>query len=343
VAEDNAESATVRSEFRALKTAVFANASNGIVRQDTQDCLDRPNTGWDAIHKLAAEQNPPSHLRVASNPGNSKSVDPRSEEEIEADFQSLLHDDDARLNSLLNSQTQAETQEREAEFKLVTAKRASQLARQQAAAAKKERQHLERQQVRERGHAARREEYERKWGRPPVCPRYNRSEDCDGTQCRGIGNGRFSHPDRCLDPAHVIKGLQGECLLWHFWDLVKTAEYNRKRKEKAVKSSNSQWGAKGGSGGNLQKETNGRKGNKAVHGNSHQHRGQKSSKEMEDLKAQVAEMKTLLSMRCTTEAWPALPPPEKSLTVMPPTPVTPPAPSPTAALKQIAALLKAFA
>jgi hypothetical protein len=46
----------VRLELRKLKTAVFANASNGIVTQDTQDCLDRPNTGWDTINKLAAEQ-----------------------------------------------------------------------------------------------------------------------------------------------------------------------------------------------------------------------------------------------------------------------------------------------
>jgi hypothetical protein len=50
----------VRSEPRELKTAVYVNAANGSVQvytQDTQDYLDRPDTGWQAIHKLAAEQN----------------------------------------------------------------------------------------------------------------------------------------------------------------------------------------------------------------------------------------------------------------------------------------------
>jgi hypothetical protein len=53
--EDN----DLRSELKELKTAVYVNASNGSVQvhtQDTQDYLDRPDTGWDAIHKLAAEQ-----------------------------------------------------------------------------------------------------------------------------------------------------------------------------------------------------------------------------------------------------------------------------------------------
>jgi hypothetical protein len=56
--ESREDDGDVRSELRKLKTAIFANAFNGIVTQDTQDCLDRPNTGWDAINKLAAEQNP---------------------------------------------------------------------------------------------------------------------------------------------------------------------------------------------------------------------------------------------------------------------------------------------
>jgi hypothetical protein len=51
--EDN----DVRSELKELKTAVYANASNWSVHtQDTRDYLDRPDTGWEAIHKLAAEQ-----------------------------------------------------------------------------------------------------------------------------------------------------------------------------------------------------------------------------------------------------------------------------------------------
>jgi hypothetical protein len=51
----------VRSELRELKAAVFANASTStVITQDTQDCLDRSNVGWDAINKLAEEQNPAS-------------------------------------------------------------------------------------------------------------------------------------------------------------------------------------------------------------------------------------------------------------------------------------------
>jgi hypothetical protein len=48
----------VRLELRELKKAVFVNASDGSAAytQDTQDYMDRADTGWDAILKLAAEQ-----------------------------------------------------------------------------------------------------------------------------------------------------------------------------------------------------------------------------------------------------------------------------------------------
>jgi hypothetical protein len=50
--------ANVRAELRELKAGVFTNVSNAsVVTQDTQDVLDRPNVGWDAIHQLAEEQN----------------------------------------------------------------------------------------------------------------------------------------------------------------------------------------------------------------------------------------------------------------------------------------------
>jgi hypothetical protein len=59
------EVSKVRSELKELKLSVFTNASAttatstvNAVTQDTQDFLDRPNIGWDAIHKLAKEQNP---------------------------------------------------------------------------------------------------------------------------------------------------------------------------------------------------------------------------------------------------------------------------------------------
>jgi hypothetical protein len=47
----------VRSELRELKAAVFLNAASvQVITQDRQDFMDRPDTDWDAIHKLAAEQ-----------------------------------------------------------------------------------------------------------------------------------------------------------------------------------------------------------------------------------------------------------------------------------------------
>jgi hypothetical protein len=47
----------VRSELRELKADVYVNAvSVQVITQDMQDFMDRPDTRWDAIHKLAAEQ-----------------------------------------------------------------------------------------------------------------------------------------------------------------------------------------------------------------------------------------------------------------------------------------------
>jgi hypothetical protein len=62
---------------------------------------------------------------------------------------------------------------------------------------------------------------------------------------------------------------------------------------------------------------------------------------MLELKAQVVELKTIVSLQRTNEGWQPLADPAKSLPVV----VTPPpnvSPSPTEALKQIALLLKAF-
>jgi hypothetical protein len=49
----------LRSELRELNKAVFVSVSgaNAHVPADTQEYLDRLDIGWDAIHKLAAEQN----------------------------------------------------------------------------------------------------------------------------------------------------------------------------------------------------------------------------------------------------------------------------------------------
>jgi hypothetical protein len=74
------EDGYVRLELRKRKAAVFANAtstSNTVVTQDTQDCLDRPNIGWDAINKLAEEQNPASLTAVADTPSATAMVPPR--------------------------------------------------------------------------------------------------------------------------------------------------------------------------------------------------------------------------------------------------------------------------
>jgi hypothetical protein len=60
-------SQAVRLELRELKKAVFVNASDGSAAytQETQDYMDRADTGWDAILKLAAEQRPVDGLSVS--------------------------------------------------------------------------------------------------------------------------------------------------------------------------------------------------------------------------------------------------------------------------------------
>jgi hypothetical protein len=61
---ETSDDGNVRSELRKLKADVLANAStsNAVVT------LDRPNVGWDAINKLAEEQNPASLTAVADIP-----------------------------------------------------------------------------------------------------------------------------------------------------------------------------------------------------------------------------------------------------------------------------------
>jgi hypothetical protein len=65
-ADDNSK---LRSELRELKKAVFVNEADGdAYTQDTQDVLDGSNVGWDAINKLAEEQNPAPLTTVADTP-----------------------------------------------------------------------------------------------------------------------------------------------------------------------------------------------------------------------------------------------------------------------------------
>jgi hypothetical protein len=46
-----------RLELRELKVTVYVKAASvQVITQDTQDFMDRPDTDWDIIHKLAAEQ-----------------------------------------------------------------------------------------------------------------------------------------------------------------------------------------------------------------------------------------------------------------------------------------------
>jgi hypothetical protein len=251
---------------------------------------------------------------------------PLSKAELEAEQEAYLQD-------LLQTQTQAESAKTQAEWRLVEAKRATQLAKQRAALEKKERQQVERQQERERGHAVRREEFERKYGRPPVCPRYNVSEDCEGHQCSDIGNGRFSHPERCLNPKHVVRGQVGDCVLWHFW--VKQP----KKKPVIPVWGNLQRGAKGSknSGGDPRKNGPKAKSGSGAGRNSNTTQRNGESKGMAELKAQMVEMKAMMSLQ-QRATWPPLPDPPTSAT-------TPQAgtPTPTEALKQIALLLKAYA
>jgi hypothetical protein len=62
-------SQAVRLELRELKKAVYVNASDGSAAytQETQDYMDRADTGWDAILKLAAEQTPVDGLSASAS------------------------------------------------------------------------------------------------------------------------------------------------------------------------------------------------------------------------------------------------------------------------------------
>jgi hypothetical protein len=291
--------------------------------------------------------------------GWTRAQDERSEEQIGADYRALMQtqmshvtasseaagddEDDNELNSLLYTQTQAE-------FKLVEAKRATQYARQNAAL-EKERQSIERRQVREREVEARRAAYEKKTGRPPPCPLMSRSQECNSTQCKDIGNGRFSHPERCRNPKHVVQGQVGDCVLWHFWANMPPKPAGNGHRGTSSSNGNGKLSQSRGNGGVHPRKINGTNDGKVNHGRARQPRQwqqqqQKGdSKAMAEVKAELAEMKALLALRSqlSEEVWPLLADPAKSLLSTTSLTKPPPAlPSAEAALKQIATLLAAF-
>jgi hypothetical protein len=200
-------SQAVRLELRELKKAVFVNASDGnaAYTQDTQDYMDRADTGWDAILKLAAEQTPVDGLSVPRHPAKSTSTAaakyPLTGEEMDEAHRQLMF-------------TQGE-QEAEQTEEWIAAKATVK------ADAKKRRLEIRK-------------------GCLYVCPRMKAGRRCDGTKCTDSGNGsggsggssggsasggnasggsKFHHPPVCKNPLHenVPKSEREGCVMWHFW------------------------------------------------------------------------------------------------------------------------------
>jgi hypothetical protein len=313
------ESATVRSEFRALKTAVFANASNGFVTQETQDCLDRPNTGWDAIHKLAAEQNPPpapppSAVAGTGDGGNGSGSNGSGHGFDQADAN----------EDIFRSQTVDRTY---ADYK--EAVRQSQAASQVATEAQAVQKRDDRLKDREQLQREKRVRYTKATGRWPTCPIMCGSKVCNGDPCaERYPDEKFDHPTVCRDKTHTVRGEVGNCLLFHFWALQQ--------------SKNSRGGTSGGYSGGYPR-TGKWQGNAPKQGNAHKQgnapkpQPHQDSKTVRDLKNKLSKAQTDLKTerlgKQPTYAQVAVPtlPPQQPLQLQQAWQPTHPAPAPAAA------------
>jgi hypothetical protein len=259
-------SQAVRLELRELKKAVFVNASDGnaAYTQDTQDYMDRADTGWDAILKLAAEQTPPGGIHSggsAGDGGNGSNGSGNGFDQADAD------------EDIFRSQAVDRTY---ADYK--EAVRQSQAASQVATEAQAVRKRDDRLQDRERAQHAKRDDYVKRTGRRPTCPVMAGSKACSGDTCADLyPDEKFVHPTVCKDKTHVVRGQVGKCLLFHFWPA------------KAKSPKNSRGGTSGRYSGGYPRQTGQRQGNppRPSHPVT-----QADSKAMKDLKAKLSKART---------------------------------------------------
>jgi hypothetical protein len=197
-------------ELRELKKAVFVDATGANAHGDvpaglTQkywDTGDRSDIRWDAIHKLAAEQNgsPVATNNIVNVVAN---VDATS-------VSTSVEEDDTILR------TQAAEAKSLADYR--EAVKRSQAATQTAKLAKDVQQRDNRQQARERQQREKRERYMKATGRWPTCPIMCGSKTCNRDPCGNLYPAeKFDHPTICRDKSHVVRGDVGKCLLFHFW------------------------------------------------------------------------------------------------------------------------------
>jgi hypothetical protein len=174
----------VRAELRELKAAVFANVSNRVITQDTQDILDRPNVGWDDIHKLA----PGASWHEEQNPAPPTTPQPQPHAQ---QTPSQLALEDTKLAKLAYVKATRIAQERTQEA-AQEAERIRQDATADSRKAKKE------------------ERYGAtmvRLGKLPLCPKIVRGEECSGISCEEVEPGfPYEHLNDGTSYANVVRG-----------------------------------------------------------------------------------------------------------------------------------------
>jgi hypothetical protein len=165
-------------ELRELKKAVFvdvtgANAHGDVpvgLTQEYWDTGDRSDIRWDAIHKLAAEQNCPP---VATN----DVVSVVANEDATSVATPVEEDDTIFRTQVAEAKSLADYRE---------AVKRSPAAMQAANLAKEVQQRDDRQQARKRQQREKQERYTKVTGRWPTCPIMCGSKACNGDQCSNL-------------------------------------------------------------------------------------------------------------------------------------------------------------
>jgi hypothetical protein len=221
----------VRLKLRELKKAVFVNASDGSVAytQDTQDYMDRADTGWDAILKLAAAKSTSTAFTSSTAAAASKST---------------LTDDkrDDIYQQLMSTQQEQEAEQTD---DWIAAKAT------QKAEAKRLRQE-------------RREGREYVCPRMKSGQRCDGTQCTDGNG--GVGKGgnakakavKYHHPPVCRNPLHenVPKSEREGCVMWHFHSHPNANWGSKGNGSKSVKY-NGKYNGNGNGSGNPRKTASG--------------------------------------------------------------------------------------
>jgi hypothetical protein len=188
----------VRAELRELEAAVFANVSNAVITQDTQDVLDRPNVGWDNIHKLTRG----ASWHKEQNPAPPTTPQPQPHAQ----------------------QTPSQLALRDAKLAKLTYVKATRIAQERTQEAAQEAERIRQDDTADLRKAKKEERYGAKMerlGKLPPCPKIVTGEECSGISCEEEELGfPYEHLDNmvvCQDKAHLTVATKDGCLLFHLW------------------------------------------------------------------------------------------------------------------------------